>query len=179
MSLETNQFLRSHAAHLLVDEPRREGHAAAQVGTRRVLTTARLHVRTRAEVFGALRDGKLALEPDRTALLLVDCATMTDGARAAAALDAARAAGLPVVFSQCSTAEPQDALQPAPREGEPVFTRATPGAFGAPLLEEHLALLGVDTLLVAGCGLLHAVHQTCVEALERGFHVVLLRDCTE
>jgi nicotinamidase-related amidase len=173
MSLETNQFLRSHAAHLLVDEPRREAQAAAQVGTRRVLTTARLHVRSRAEVFGALRDGKLA--PDRTALLLVDCDSATDGMRAAAALDAARAAGLPVVFSQCSAAE----QQPAPREGETVFTRATPGAFGEPLLEEHLALHGVDTLLVAGCGLLHAVHQTCVEALERGFRVVLLRDCTE
>lgn len=179
MSLETNQFLRSHAAHLLVDEPRREAHAAAQVGTRRVLTTARLHVRSLAEVFGAPRGGKLALEPDRTALLLVDCASAPDGARAAAALDAARTAGLAVVFAQCSAAELQPAPKFAPREDEPVFLRSAPGAFSAPQLEAHLALLGVDTLLVAGCGLLSAVHQTCVEALERGLRVVLLRDCTE
>jgi nicotinamidase-related amidase len=104
-------------------------------------------------------------------------------------LDAARGAGVPVVFTAMAYA-PDDPVSPfdlkmpgsraALRRGDPateldprlgvqpdevVVWKKYASAFRGTNLRELLSNWGVDTLIVTGCSTMHCVHLTCADAL--------------
>lgn len=97
-------------------------------------------------------------------------------------LEAARAAGVPIVHVQNDGA-PGESDEPGapgwelvfpPAPGEPVVRKDDPDAFLAnPALADVLHAMGVETLVVAGPRSEHSVQSTALGALERGFAVVV------
>ncbi|MET8306995.1 MULTISPECIES: isochorismatase family protein [unclassified Micromonospora] len=136
-----------------------------------------------------------ALEPSRTAILLIDLQRqMVDQAlaphsgaevvaRCVALADAARAAGALVVvvrFDQPGV-DPQSAgsqLVPevAPHPGDLEITKRTWGPFQDTGLDATLRERGVDTLVVAGVATNYGVEQTARIGYEIGYRVVLPQD---
>ncbi|MFD8781660.1 cysteine hydrolase family protein [Kitasatospora sp. NPDC059599] len=125
-------------------------------------------------------------------------------ARCAAAVDAARARGIEVLFvrflgdpaHQGAAWRRRDAelgKQPkclegsrgadfhavSPLPGEAVFTkRACFDAFLDPEFEPHLRRRGIEHLVLAGLFTDVCVDSTARTAFQRGFHLTVLRDCT-
>ncbi len=118
---------------------------------------------------------------------------------AARLAEAARAAGVPVVFTRVEYATPADGGQfyrkvPAlaafdsgnpmgdftpeltPRDGDIVVTKFFPSAFFATDLAARLHALGVDTLLVTGLSTSGCVRATALDALCHGFVPLVVED---
>ena len=93
-----------------------------------------------------------------------------------AALDAARAHGVFVVYSLTPTAEPAD-IRPelAPREGEP-FVKSGPNKFLNTNLRELLESHGVKRVIVTGTASEGAVLNTAADAAFHGLSVVIPLD---
>ncbi|MBA4045185.1 MAG: isochorismatase [Erythrobacter sp.] len=155
------------------------------------------------------------LQPgSRPALLIVDvvAAYLTEGSAlfmdtAAAARDsnarlaeAARAAGVPVVFTNVRykpdgsdggvfyrkapvlsafvEGSPLGAFPPelTPREGERVFTKQYPSAFFGTGLAEVLRAEGIDTLLITGYSTSGCVRASALDAMQYGFIPLVVRE---
>ncbi len=71
-------------------------------------------------------------------------------------------------------AEPPSEARPAP--DEPVFVKHGYSAFANPELAPHLERLGADTLVIAGLYAHACVRQSALDALERGYRVVVVED---
>ena len=65
----------------------------------------------------------------------------------------------------------------APREGEPVVTKRAVSAFAASDLEKLLNASGISTLLLCGVATNFVVEGTAREAADRGYKVVVVGDC--
>lgn len=155
------------------------------------------------------------LQPgSRPALLIVDvvAAYLTEGSAlfmdtAAAARDsnarlaaAARAAGVPVVFTNVSykpdgsdggvfyrkapvlkafiEGSPMGAFPPelTPLPGERVFTKQYPSAFFGTGLAEALQAEGIDTLLITGYSTSGCVRASALDAMQYGFVPLVVRE---
>jgi maleamate amidohydrolase len=117
-------------------------------------------------------------------------------------LDAARAAGLPVIFTTvCYRDEdleraanfiakapalatlrpgsPWIAVDPrlAPGAGEPVVVKLFASAFFGTRLDEMLRAEGCDTVVVTGASTSGCVRATVVDALQHGYRVLVPREC--
>jgi maleamate amidohydrolase len=153
---------------------------------------------------------------DRAALLVVDFINgyLTPGSPLYAApgvpaaveatrpvLEAARAAGVPVIYTRVSYAPDgsdggmfvrkvpallevteesplsQIADQIAPLADEPVITKKFASAFFdtplATILRDH----GVDTIILVGCSTSGCIRATAVDGMQHGFRVVVPREC--
>ncbi|MEE8471650.1 MAG: isochorismatase family cysteine hydrolase [Dehalococcoidia bacterium] len=66
----------------------------------------------------------------------------------------------------------------APRAGEPVLVKRSCGAFATTGLQELLVKDGLDTLVVTGVETDCCVYLTSIEACDRGFKTIVLRDAT-
>jgi len=116
-------------------------------------------------------------------------------------LEAARAAGVPVVFSTVVMGEPERQaaahfirkmpgllsiaddpdrvkIDPriAPREGEPVIEKIFPSVFFGTALASILATWRVDTVIVTGMSTSGCVRATAVDALQYGFRPIVARE---
>ena len=123
----------------------------------------------------------------------------TERAVAARLADAARAAGVPVVFTRVEYASPEDGGQfyrkvpalaafdsgnpmgdftpeLAPYVGDIVVTKHYPSAFFGTDLAAQLHALGVDTLLIAGLSTSGCVRATALDALCHGFVPLVVED---
>jgi nicotinamidase-related amidase len=162
------------------------------------------------------------IAPSRTALILIDCQVdfgAPDGAmalqgadvtaaqaaltKALALTDAARRAGVPVVFVRLITrpgdesAIAREASQrrgkslpalcvegscgaefigPDPQPGETVISKSRFSAFASTGLADHLGAEKIDTLVLAGLTTECCVQSSAWDALERDFHVFLAGD---
>jgi ureidoacrylate peracid hydrolase len=162
------------------------------------------------------------IAPERTALLLIDCQVdfgAPDGAmaqrgmdvtaaqaameRARALADAARAAGVPVVFVRLLTHadgesrvareakarrgddEPDlcvegtrgaDFIGPQPQAGETIISKTRFSAFAHSGLGDQLHARHVDTLVLAGLTTECCVASSAWDAFERDFHVLVAAD---
>jgi maleamate amidohydrolase len=113
-------------------------------------------------------------------------------------LDAARAAGVPVVYFHAAPPEygrwnrkpaadlatAPRATDPnaivaevAPREGDIVLTKMGPSCFHETHLDTLLRMRGADTLLVTGEATSGCVRATVVDACTRGYRVGVVGDC--
>jgi maleamate amidohydrolase len=117
-------------------------------------------------------------------------------------LDAARAAGVPVIFTTVCYADDDlerasmflakapalATLRPgsiwievdarlAPRAEEPVLVKLFASAFFGTRLDEMLREEGCDTVLVTGASTSGCVRATAVDALQYGYRVLVPRDC--
>ena len=116
-------------------------------------------------------------------------------------LDAARAAGIPVVYTRVlyhssgrdgglfvrkvtalramvegePLAEIVPELPPAP--GDLVMLKQYASAFFGTHLAATLTALGIDTLVIAGCSTSGCVRATAVDAMQHGFLPVVVREC--
>jgi maleamate amidohydrolase len=68
-----------------------------------------------------------------------------------------------------------DALRP--REGELVIRKTQASAFFGTHLGAHLTLLGVDTLVFAGCTTSGCIRATVVDGMSMNYRVVVAEDC--
>lgn len=115
-------------------------------------------------------------------------------------LVAARAAGIPVIFTTGSFSgigtssrrigqkHPRAAQQPpdsysivtdlAPAPGEPVLAKQAPSAFSGTPLTSLLMAAGVDTLIMTGCSTSGCVRSTAVDAFSLGLAGVVVEDAT-
>ena len=123
----------------------------------------------------------------------------TERAVAARLADAARAAGVPVVFTRVEYASPEDGGQfyrkvpalaafdsgnpmgdftpeLAPYVGDIVVTKHYPSAFFGTDLAAQLHALGVDTLLITGLSTSGCVRATALDALCHGFVPLVVED---
>ena len=162
------------------------------------------------------------IAPGRTALILIDCQVdfgARDGAmalqgadvtaaqaaltKALALTDAARHAGVPVVFVRLLTrpgdesaitreasqrrgerlpalcvegSRGADFIGPQPQPGETVISKSRFSAFAGTGLADHLQGRGVDTLVLAGLTTECCVQSSAWDALERDFHICLAGD---
>ncbi len=151
----------------------------------------------------------VSLDPRATALIVVDMQNdfVKDGGTLqvpdaeatvpaiAGLLDAARVAGLPVVFSQDShrPRDPEFEIWPeharegtwgweivdelAPREDETVLRKVRYDAFYGTPLDHLLKLWGTRTVIVCGTVANICVHYTAASAALRWHEVVIPRDC--
>ena len=145
-----------------------------------------------ALVLNDYQSGILAALPNATEVL----------ERAAAALDAARAHGVPVVHVRVAFDEQDYASVPArnkgfapiaagrrlaegsaaaeicpevaPRPGEIVVTKSRFGAFGTTRLAGHLAARGIDTLVLAGISTSGVVLSTVRDGADRDYGLFVL-----
>jgi nicotinamidase-related amidase len=113
-------------------------------------------------------------------------------------LAAARAAGLPVVYSTTdarpnsrpsavkSTKRQRQAIDPAlyairpefaPEPGDLVITKQRASAFFGTPLAAHLVELGVRSVIMIGESTSGCVRASAVDAYSHGFHVVLVEEC--
>lgn len=117
-------------------------------------------------------------------------------------LDACRAAGVPVFFSQglvapdlsdvglwkglahrtgqCQIEGTRGAAiveELAPRPGEPVIQKRRPSVFFESNLEVFLRGRRIDTLLLAGSSMSGCVRATAVDGFSRDYRVMLVREC--
>lgn len=102
-------------------------------------------------------------------------------------LDAARAEGLPVLFTRGAD-DPEDATQDerrdgrqivqvvAPAAGERVFEKRAASAFYAGGFLASLIRAHVDTLLVCGCTTSGCVRATVVDGAAHGFRIVVVAE---
>ena len=166
-----------------------------------------------ADNYAGVFEGRL--QPgNRPALLIVDvvAAYLNEGsplfmASAAAALasnarlaKAARAAGVPVVFTNVSykpdgsdggvfyrkapvlkafiEGSPLGAFPPelTPQDGDRVFTKQYPSAFFGTGLAEVLHAEGIDTLLITGYSTSGCVRASALDAMQYGFVPLVVRD---
>lgn len=120
-------------------------------------------------------------------------------ATAARLAEAARAAGVPVIFTRVEYRTPEDGGQfyrkvpalaafdagnamgdftpeLAPHEADVVVTKHYPSAFFATDLAAQLQALGVDTLLVTGLSTSGCVRATTLDALCHGFVPLVVED---
>lgn len=118
---------------------------------------------------------------------------------AAQLADAARAAGVPVVFTRVEYTTPEDGGQfyhkvpalaafdtgnpmgdftseLAPRDGDMIVTKHYPSAFFGTDLAAQLHALGIDTLLVTGLSTSGCVRATTLDALCHGFVPLVVED---
>lgn len=119
---------------------------------------------------------------------------------AAQVLDAARAAGVPVIHTRVSyvTGVDDDLVflrkipalralsgdsemgriepQVAPVEGEPVLVKQQASAFFGTDLDDRLRALGVDTVLIVGVSTSGCVRATAVEAIARDYVPFVVRE---
>jgi len=65
----------------------------------------------------------------------------------------------------------------APREGEPVITKRAVSAFAGSDLATLLSASGITTLLLSGVATNFVVEGTAREAVDRGYSVVIVADC--
>lgn len=103
-------------------------------------------------------------------------------------LDAARAAGLPILYTR-GAEDPPDATADerrdgreivhvvAPAPGERVFEKRAASAFYAGGLLPYLVHARVDTLLVCGCTTSGCVRATVVDGVSHGFRTVVVAEC--
>jgi nicotinamidase-related amidase len=123
--------------------------------------------------------------PTRAAFLALDFATYIvenfshdDGVagQAAAALGAARRAGLPVIHVVPNGM--QDRIHPlmAPAAGEPVLGKSSIGAFATTDLGQRLQRAGVGRLIVAGVATSGTVLSTTRWAVDAGYQVTVCAD---
>jgi maleamate amidohydrolase len=116
-------------------------------------------------------------------------------------LDAARDAGLPVVFTRIVYAEdgsdacafsmklpglaaliervPASQVVPElqPRDDEHVLRKTQPSAFFNTGLAEWLKARGVDTVLIAGCTTSGCVRASAIDSMSHNFRTVVVTDC--
>lgn len=145
------------------------------------------------------------IAPARSALVLIDCQVdfgAPDGAMARrgadvtsaqAALakaqvlaDAARAAGVPVIFVRLLTGgEPGPCVEgtpgagfagPQPCPGERIVTKSRYSAFSRTGLAEQLQAQNIDALVLAGLTTECCIASSAWDAFERDFHVFIARD---
>ncbi|HWL42891.1 MAG TPA: isochorismatase family protein [Ilumatobacter sp.] len=131
-------------------------------------------------------------EGDQSVLLVVDLqvgvvANVWEGdrvvANAAAAVDQARRAGVPVVWVQHADDElvsgsPEWALAPelVPADGEPVVHKHFNSSWEQTELAELLAGLGATRIVLTGCATNWCIRATAYGAFERGYDVTLVKD---
>lgn len=127
---------------------------------------------------------------------------VVDGVRESVPLlAAARAAGVPVLYSQVYyhpsgadgglfvkkvpalrmlvAGEPLAEIDPAikPEPADIVFSKNYPSCFFGTTLAPTLFGLGVDTLILIGCSTSGCVRATAIDAIQYGFKVVVPREC--
>ena len=68
-----------------------------------------------------------------------------------------------------------DEVAPAP--GELVVVKQYASAFFGTSLASHLHALGIDTVVLAGCSTSGCIRATAVDAVQHGFHTLVVRDC--
>src|SRR5271163_2027044 len=90
-------------------------------------------------------------------------------------LDAARAAGLPVIHTR--EGHRPDLAELYPKPGEPVIDKPGKGAFYATDLDTILKHRGVKQLIVCGVTTEVCVNTSVREANDRGFDCLVLEDC--
>lgn len=121
----------------------------------------------------------------RTAFLVLDYAryivenfSHDDGvaARAASALAAARAAGLPVIHVVPDQMQQQIHPLVAPADGEPVLTKTSFSAFATTDLDKRLRAHGVSQLIIAGVATSGTVLSTARWAVDIGYRVIVCAD---
>jgi nicotinamidase-related amidase len=121
----------------------------------------------------------------RTAFLALDFAAYIvenfshdDGVakQAAAALGAARRAGLPVIHVVPNGLQEQIHPLMAPVAGEPVLGKSSIGAFATTNLDERLRESGVGQLIVAGVATSGTVLSTTRWAVDTGYEVTVCAD---
>ena len=148
-----------------------------------------------------------AIAPARTALLLIDCqvdfgsadgemarggadmtAPLAAVERARALADAARAAGVPVIFVRLLSppgAEPPlcvegtrgaDFIGPQPQAGDAIISKTRFSAFARTDLDAQLRAQGVDSLVLAGLTTECCVASSAWDAFERDFQVFIAAD---
>jgi nicotinamidase-related amidase len=66
----------------------------------------------------------------------------------------------------------------APRDTEPEFQKADRNGFRDTFADQYLKSWGIETLIAVGFSLRSCLYHTCIGALEHGYRVVMLRDCT-
>ena len=139
----------------------------------------------------------MAMEGCPTALLVIDVQTVfldghpwltageEDIVRALEVLiDLARHAGVPVVYIQDITQDPdfvasetmEFAPAIAPQEGDPIFTKLSGDAFTNPDLGLYLETRGIQQLLISGIASDGCVHATLVSAYRAGYDVFVATD---
>lgn len=102
-------------------------------------------------------------------------------------LGRARAKGVPVVYVQHHSLNPQDTLVPShrhwpihpevtPRPGEVVIHKHSSDSFLRTDLDQHLRSLGVQHIAVVGCATDYCVDTTVRSALSHGYDVTLASD---
>ncbi len=103
-------------------------------------------------------------------------------------LEAARACGLPVVYTHGLPMErpatPDEAkmgreivAELAPQPGEAVIAKGAASAFFGTDLVSHLVRAGVDTVLVSGCTTSGCVRATAVDSCSFGFRTIVVEEC--
>lgn len=162
------------------------------------------------------------IAPSRTALVLIDMQVdfgSPDGemarrgadvtacqpavAKAVQLTDAARAAGVPVMFMRLLThpggenriareskerqgddqpdlcvegSRGADFIGPQPQKGEPIFSKTHFSAFARTGLADQLRAQGADTLVLAGLTTECCVQSSAWDAFERDFHIFIAED---
>lgn len=131
---------------------------------------------------------KMALDPAKTALLILDIEERTCNVerrprclatvpRIADLAARARAAGMPVVYSLTSVGTPETILPPvAAQPGEPIV-QSSVDKFWKTDLEKILADKGVEAVIVTGTAAHGAVLHTATAAGFRGLEVIVPLDC--
>lgn len=137
-----------------------------------------------------------ALDRDRTAVVIMDYqvgivanyASDPDGVaqRAAAVLDAARGAGVPVIYIRHGGGafagdRPDTAFHPAiaPQDDEMVFVKRKTGAFSTTGLDVHLREQGRDALVLLGVSTSGCVLSTVRAAADLNYRVVVVKDACD
>jgi nicotinamidase-related amidase len=98
--------------------------------------------------------------------------------RMAAAVGAARRAGMPVIFVRGTPLEGDGGIHPAlsPIPGEPVVTRRQVNAFAGSHLDVVLRARGIRSLALCGATTSGVVLSTLRAAVDMGFALTVLRD---
>jgi len=192
MSLTTNRFIRSHETSDAGSLGLTDAVQAHSPGKARLISTAHLDIRQSEAYLAKLCSARSGGAVSRMVLLVIDCdgewpagsaAHRLIGSRIAAALASARSLEMSVVYTHNNSlpaGAPGTMYAPsiAPHEDEPDFPKTALSPFSEPQFEQYLAERSIETLVVIGFGLRLGVYQTCLDALERGYHIVVLRDCT-
>lgn len=66
-------------------------------------------------------------------------------------------------------------VEPKPREL--VVVKQYASAFFGTSLASHLHAAGIDTVVLAGCSTSGCIRATAVDAVQHGFHTIVVRDC--
>lgn len=138
----------------------------------------------------------LTIDPSRTAVVAMDfqvgivgtVARDPDGTveRATAVLEAARAAGIPIIFVQhrggrFEADSPEAAWLPAlaPRPGETLLVKRKAGSFSTTALDVTLRELGRDTLVLLGVATSGCVLSTVRWGADINYGLVVVKDACD